>query len=107
MGNDGIPATMAEVGVLLYTIVIVTANLELAITINFWTVLHHIAIWSSIAFWFLFLIVFGEVAPVEFSTTLFHIFNPGLAARPLFWIAVVIACAANLAPSFIVRALAR
>ena len=37
-----------QVGSALFTVVVITVHLELASMLEFWTWLHHIAIWGSI-----------------------------------------------------------
>lgn len=39
---------VAQVGTLLFTVVVLTVHLELATVLEHWTWLHHFAIWFSI-----------------------------------------------------------
>lgn len=50
-------------GNILYTYVVVTVSLKAAIELNCWTFWTHIAIWGSIASWFVFLTLYSRAWP--------------------------------------------
>lgn len=50
-------------GNILYTYVVVTVSIKSGLEITSWTWLTHLAIWGSIALWFLFLVVYSNVWP--------------------------------------------
>lgn len=45
---DGNPWTFSQCGVLMYSIVVITVHLQLAVILDQWTWLHHVSIWLSI-----------------------------------------------------------
>lgn len=51
-------------GNFVYTYVVITVCLKAGLETNAWTWLTHLAIWGSIASWFLFLIIYSHVWPV-------------------------------------------
>lgn len=46
--NDGSTASLWGVGATLYTVVVITVHLQLAIMVEQWTWMHMVAIWGSI-----------------------------------------------------------
>lgn len=46
--SGGHPWSLLRNGLLMFTIVIITVHLQLAIVIDQWTWIHHLAIWGSI-----------------------------------------------------------
>ncbi|KAJ4828311.1 hypothetical protein Tsubulata_007840, partial [Turnera subulata] len=58
-------------------------RLEMALSINYLTVVQHVLIWISIANWYLFLLVFGALPP-NFSTNVYKIFIEALALAPSY-----------------------
>ncbi|KAJ4833866.1 hypothetical protein Tsubulata_047037 [Turnera subulata] len=58
-------------------------RLEMALSINYLTVVQHVLIWISIANWYLFLLVFGAL-PHNFSTNVYKIFIEALAPAPSY-----------------------
>ncbi|KAL9647568.1 hypothetical protein ABK040_006924 [Willaertia magna] len=67
----GIPASMDEIGTLVYTCVILTVNMKLALETTNWNIVNFVLIWGTIASWFLWTVlysVFYWVVPkVDFS----------------------------------------
>ncbi|EFJ48209.1 hypothetical protein VOLCADRAFT_40206, partial [Volvox carteri f. nagariensis] len=47
-GPGGVPFGMAQIGAVLFTAVLLTVHLQLAVLEEEWTVLHHAAIWGSL-----------------------------------------------------------
>lgn len=45
--GDGQPQGMAQVGVVLFTCVVLTVHLQLAVLEEAWTWVHHLAVWGS------------------------------------------------------------
>ncbi|XP_052793334.1 probable phospholipid-transporting ATPase IA isoform X2 [Mya arenaria] len=61
--SDGKVGNYLFVGNFVYTYVVVTVCLKAGLETSAWTWLTHLAIWGSIASWFLFLIVYSHVYP--------------------------------------------
>ncbi|XP_076446469.1 putative phospholipid-transporting ATPase IA isoform X4 [Babylonia areolata] len=62
--SDGKVGDYLFMGNFVYTYVVVTVCLKAGLETNSWTWLTHLAIWGSIACWFLFLIVYSHFYPV-------------------------------------------
>jgi phospholipid-transporting ATPase len=68
------------VGNTVYTAVVVTVNVKAAMVTQYWTPLTHVAIWGSIAAWFLYVLVYSHFWPtfplaVEFVGQDFKLFT--------------------------------
>jgi len=48
-----------DTGTIIYTCVIVTVTMKLALETHHWTLFNHIANWGSILVWFIFLLIYG------------------------------------------------
>ncbi|GLC46232.1 hypothetical protein PLESTM_001843200 [Pleodorina starrii] len=84
-GIEGIPYGMAEVGAVLFTVVLLTVHLHLAVLEEEWTWMHHAAIWGSLGMWFLYLLYFGAL-PVAWSVEMWKLFLTIVGPSPLFWL---------------------
>ncbi|CAI5505615.1 unnamed protein product [Closterium sp. Naga37s-1] len=104
-GADGRSMDLSAQGTLLFTALVVTVNLEMASTLQYWTIIHHVAIWGSIALWFLFLWLVSRLPPAWSDS--FHGVADELLLRPSFYLTVLLATVFALLPSFVVRAIAR
>ncbi|XP_047149621.1 probable phospholipid-transporting ATPase 11, partial [Vigna umbellata] len=71
-------------GVRMYTCMVWVVNLQMALAIRYFTLIQHIFIWGSIAFWYLFLLAYGAMPP-KFSTNVYQVFIETLATSPSFW----------------------
>lgn len=91
-------------GATMYTIVIWTVNLQMALSVCYFTIVQHIFIWGSIAVWYLFVIAYGAITP-SISTTAYMVFIEGLAPAPSFWIVTLLVTIAALTPYFIYASL--
>ncbi|GIL66626.1 hypothetical protein Vafri_20112 [Volvox africanus] len=88
-GPEGIPYGMAQVGAVLFTAVLLTVHLQLAILEEEWTVLHHAAIWGSLGIWFLYLLCFGAL-PVSWSLEMWQLFRTIVGPSAQLWLLVVV-----------------
>ena len=61
---------MYTVGLTMFNSVLWCVSLQWCLIIEYWTFLHHLAIWGSIFLWYLFCVVFSEVFPPEWSTNM-------------------------------------
>ncbi|KAG2378980.1 hypothetical protein C9374_007618 [Naegleria lovaniensis] len=95
--HDGRMASLEEIGILIYTCIILLVNSKLALETSTWNVFNSIVLWGSVAVWFLWTIVYSFfywiVPPANFFpfSTLKNLgvkyyFNFYTAAgNPLFW----------------------
>ncbi|KAK7309974.1 hypothetical protein RJT34_07141 [Clitoria ternatea] len=91
-GRDILGATM-------YTCVVWVVNLQMALAINYFTLIQHVFIWGSVGLWYLFLVVFGAFSP-SFSTNAYKVFVETLAPAPSFWIVTLFVVISALVPYF-------
>eukprot|EP00899_Mesostigma_viride_P007202 jgi/Mesvir1/16483/Mv10041-RA.1 len=93
---------MYAVGTLMYTLVILVVNLELAFMVPIWTWLHHFSIWGSIIVWFLYLLVYGAF-PISWSGEVYKIFVSVLAPSAVYWLSLPVIAAMCLIPGIVFR----
>ncbi|KAF8779283.1 hypothetical protein HU200_002964 [Digitaria exilis] len=97
--QDGQVAGLDALGVVMYTCVVWVVNCQMALSVNYFTIIQHIFIWGSIAFWYLFLVVYGVINP-RFSTTAYMVFIEQLAPALSFWLVTLFVVMATLVPYF-------
>ncbi|GJP32690.1 hypothetical protein CLOM_g17291 [Closterium sp. NIES-68] len=97
-GTDGRVLDLTAQGSILFTALVLTVNLELAATIQYWTVIHHVCVWGSIVLWFVFLAVVSYLPPTWVSS--FHGMAPMLLLRPSYYLIVLVATVGALLPTF-------
>ncbi|XP_059648640.1 putative phospholipid-transporting ATPase 9 [Cornus florida] len=97
--EDGKVAGLDIFGATMYTCVVWTVNLQMALTVSYFTLVQHLFIWGSIAFWFLFLLTFGALSP-SISTTAYKVFIESLAPSPTFWLVTLFVVISALIPNF-------
>lgn len=86
-------------GFTMYTCVVWVVNCQMALSVNYFTLIQHISIWGGVALWYLFLLVYGAIAPAR-STTAFMVFVEALAPAPSYWILTLFVTIATLIPYF-------
>lgn len=91
-GRDILGATM-------YTCVVWVVNLQMALAINYFTLIQHIVIWGSIALWYLFMLAYGAMSP-SISENAYKVFVETLAPSPSFWIVTLFVSISTLIPFF-------
>ncbi|KAL2334200.1 hypothetical protein Fmac_015413 [Flemingia macrophylla] len=96
-GKDILGATM-------YTCVVWVVNLQMALTISYFTFVQLILVWGSIVFWYLFLLAYGEMPP-HFSTNTYKVFIEALAPSPSYWIVTFFVVISTLIPYFSYKAI--
>ncbi|KAJ1259371.1 hypothetical protein BS78_10G149300 [Paspalum vaginatum] len=97
--QDGQVAGLDALGVLMYTCIVWVVNCQMALSVNYFTIIQHIFIWGSIAVWYLFLLVYGAINP-RFSTTAYMVFIEQLAPALSFWLVTLFVVMATLVPYF-------
>ncbi|KAL6135777.1 hypothetical protein ACLB2K_068002 [Fragaria x ananassa] len=101
--KDGQVADYQILGVTMYTCVVWAVNCQMAISINYFTWIQHLFIWGSIAFWYIFLVVYGFISPSK-STTAYKVFVEECAPSPLYWLVTLLVVICTLLPYFSYRA---
>ncbi|CAL5038429.1 unnamed protein product [Urochloa decumbens] len=97
--QDGQVAGLDALGVVMYTCIVWVVNCQMALSVNYFTIIQHIFIWGSIAVWYLFLLVYGAINP-RFSTTAYMVFIEQLAPALSFWLVTLFVVMATLVPYF-------
>ncbi|XP_052732385.1 LOW QUALITY PROTEIN: phospholipid-transporting ATPase 10 [Vigna angularis] len=97
--EEGRTAGRDMLGVTMYTCVVWVVNLQMALAIRYFTLIQHIFIWGSIAFWYLFLLAYGAMPP-KFSTNVYQVFIETLATSPSFWAVTFFVAISTLIPYF-------
>lgn len=97
--NDGQTAGRDIVGGTMYTCVVWVVNLQMALAISYFTLVQHVAIWGSIAIWYLFLLIYGAMSPIT-STTAYKLLIEDLAPAPSYWLVTLLVVISALIPYF-------
>ncbi|KAE8023038.1 hypothetical protein FH972_008790 [Carpinus fangiana] len=97
--NDGQTAGRDILGGTMYTCVVWAVNLQMALTISYFTLVQHVVIWGSIAVYYIFLLAYGAMSP-SISTTAYKVFIENLAPAASYWLVTLVVVIATLIPYF-------
>ncbi|XP_061363200.1 probable phospholipid-transporting ATPase 8 [Gastrolobium bilobum] len=100
--RDGQVVDFEILGVTMYTCVVWTVNCQMALSINYFTWIQHFFIWGSIAFWYVFVLVYGYLSPA-ISTTAYRVFVEACAPSVLYWLVTLLVVVCVLLPYFSYR----
>lgn len=101
--KDGQVVDLEVLGVTMYTCVVWTVNCQMALSVNYFTWIQHFFIWGSIAFWYVFLLVYGYLSP-DISTTAYKVLVEACAPSGLYWLVTLLVLVCSLLPYFSYRA---
>ncbi|GMN42516.1 hypothetical protein TIFTF001_011718 [Ficus carica] len=101
--RDGQVVDFDILGVTMYTCVVWAVNCQMALAINYFTWIQHFFIWGSIAFWYVFLVIYGSLPPTV-STTAYKALVEACAPSPLYWLVTLFVVISTLLPYFSYRA---
>lgn len=101
--QDGRVVDFEVLWVYMYTCVVWTVNCQMALSINYFTWIQHFFIWGSIAFWYVFLLIYGALPP-KISTTAHQVFVEACAPSPFYWLGTLLVVVSCLVPYFLYRA---
>lgn len=101
--KEGQVADYEVLGVTMYTCVVWAVNCQMAISINYFTWIQHLVIWGSVAFWYIFLVIYGSMPP-SVSTTAYRVLVEACAPSPLYWLVTFLVVVCTLLPYFSYRA---
>jgi phospholipid-transporting ATPase len=93
-------------GSAMYTIVVITVTLQLALAINYWTAVHHLIFWASVLLKYAFILVMASLQP-SFATSAYGLFTTMMANTPAYWLLVGVVPVIALLPDFTARAYSR
>ncbi|KAL3831113.1 hypothetical protein ACJIZ3_019915 [Penstemon smallii] len=102
--EDGKIAEYQILGATMYTCVVWAVNCQMALAINYFTLIQHIVIWGGIALWYLFLLAFGALPP-QLSTTAYRVFLESLVGTPSFYMVTLFVVVSALVPYLIYTAI--
>lgn len=97
--NDGQTAGRDILGATMYTCIVWVVNLQMALTISYFTLVQHVVIWGSIAIYYLFLLAYGAISS-SISTTAYKLFVEDLAPAYSYWLVTLVVVIATLIPYF-------
>ncbi|XP_008243138.1 PREDICTED: putative phospholipid-transporting ATPase 9 [Prunus mume] len=97
--NEGKTVGRDILGATMYTCTVWVVNLQMALSISYFTLIQHLFIWGSVALWYLFLLAYGAMSP-SFSTTAYKVFVEALAPAPSFWLITFFVPISALIPYF-------
>ncbi|GMI86057.1 Aminophospholipid ATPase 4 [Hibiscus trionum] len=80
----GQTADMAALGATMFTCIIWSVNIQIALTMSHFTWIQHTTIWGSIIAWYLFLAIYGMLPP-GISGDAYKILVEALAPAPMYW----------------------
>ncbi|KAK6928340.1 P-type ATPase, C-terminal [Dillenia turbinata] len=101
--KDGQVVDFEILGATMYTCVVWAVNCQMALSSNYFTWIQHLFIWGSIAFWYIFLLVYGYLSPTV-STTAYMVLTEACSPSPLFWLMTPVVVVSTLLPYIIYRA---
>ncbi|XP_010528032.1 PREDICTED: phospholipid-transporting ATPase 10 [Tarenaya hassleriana] len=102
--SDGKTAGWEIVGGTMYSCVVWVVNLQIALSISYFTWIQHIVIWGSIGIWYVFLLIYGAIAP-SFSTDAYKVFVEALAPSPSYWFITLFVMISTLIPYFVYKSI--
>ncbi|XP_062232932.1 putative phospholipid-transporting ATPase 9 isoform X2 [Phragmites australis] len=97
--QNGQVAGLDALGVVMYTCIVWVVNCQMALSVNYFTIIQHIFIWGSIAVWYLFLLAYGAINP-GLSKTAYMVFIEQLAPALSYWLVTLFVVMATLVPYF-------
>jgi phospholipid-translocating ATPase len=59
--RSGRPAGMYDIGSTMYTSILWTVTFQMCLAIGYWTWVHHLFIWGSMALWYLFCLAYNAL----------------------------------------------
>ncbi|XP_020583665.1 probable phospholipid-transporting ATPase 4 [Phalaenopsis equestris] len=93
---DGQTTDMPVVGTIMFTAIIWTVNVQIAMKMSHFTWIQHLFIWGSIATWYIFLLAYGFASPL-LSGSEYQILMEALAPAPIYWFSTLfVAAVCNL-----------
>lgn len=101
--RDGQVVDYEILGATMYTCVVWAVNCQIALSIHYFTWIQHFFIWGSIAFWYIFMVIYGFLPP-GVSTTAHKVFVEACAPSILYWLVTLLVVISTLLPYFSYRA---
>uniref|UniRef100_A0A3B3HE77 Phospholipid-transporting ATPase n=3 Tax=Oryzias TaxID=8089 RepID=A0A3B3HE77_ORYLA len=94
-------------GTLVFTVMVITVTLKIALETHFWTWMHHFVTWGSIAFYFIFSLFYGGIIwPFLHTQDMYFVFVQLLSSGSA-WFAIIIIVIICLSPDVFKKVLYR
>lgn len=94
--SGGQTTDMAAVGTVMFTAIIWTVNMQIAMKMSHFTWIQHLFVWGSISTWYIFLLGYGYSSPL-FSGAEYRILIESIGPAPIYWfVTLLVAAACNL-----------
>ncbi|XP_077345742.1 phospholipid-transporting ATPase IG isoform X1 [Lithobates pipiens] len=92
-------------GTIIFTTLVFTVTLKLALDTRYWTWLNHLVIWGSLAFYVIFSIFWGGIIwPFLKQQRMYFVFSNMLTSVSV-WLAIILLIFVSLYPEFLLRTL--
>ncbi|KAL0884281.1 hypothetical protein ABMA27_016269 [Loxostege sticticalis] len=98
-GKDG---GYLVLGNFVYTYVVLTVCLKAGLATHSWTWVTHVAIWGSVAMWFLFILIYSNIYPSILIGAVMRGMDRMVFSSLVFWLGLVLIPIATLIPDLIV-----
>ncbi|GAB2250107.1 hypothetical protein Droror1_Dr00013466 [Drosera rotundifolia] len=95
----GQTADMAVVGTVMFTSIIWTVNIQIALTMSHFTWIQHVLVFGSIITWYFFLFLYGSLPPT-ISGYAHQLLVECLAPSPIYWATTLLVTVACTFPYF-------
>ncbi|KAL1533410.1 putative phospholipid-transporting ATPase 4 [Salvia divinorum] len=86
---SGQTADMTALGTAMFTGIIWAVNCQVALTMSHFTWIQHLFVWGSVAFWYIFLFIYGELN-YALDVNAFRILTEVLGPAPIYWSATLL-----------------
>ncbi|XP_029104858.1 probable phospholipid-transporting ATPase IF isoform X3 [Scleropages formosus] len=94
-------------GTLVFTVMVITVTLKLALETHYWTWMNHFVTWGSIAFYFIFSLFYGGIIwPFLHTQDMYFVFVQLLSSGSA-WFAIIIVVVTCLFPDVVKKVLYR
>ncbi|CAL8306512.1 unnamed protein product [Lota lota] len=94
-------------GTLVYTVMVITVTLQLALETHYWTWMNHFVTWGSIAFYFIFSLFYGGIIwPFVQTQDMYFVFVQLLSSGSA-WFTIIIIIVTCLFPDMLKKVLYR
>ena len=109
--KDGLMIGHWSLATTVYSCVIITVNCRLALAVSFHTIFHHIFIWGSILFWYLFIFIYcamkpGTTGSLDSSDNIYYVIY-FLLGTPSYWLSILLVPVTCLLPDVLMQGMER
>ncbi|KAM4700410.1 phospholipid-transporting ATPase IH isoform 2-T2 [Discoglossus pictus] len=94
-------------GTLVFTVLVFTVTLKLALDTQYWTWINHFVIWGSLLFYIIFSLLWGGIVwPFLNYQRMYYVFMQMLSSGPA-WLGIVVLLTVSLLPDVLKKVLCR